>query len=199
MSWIVRGDTPGSYDFQALYHGDARSIGVPVSLSARTQKPVVVSDAGDLKVVVDGGDHTYANYPYDVRLGLRNDGPNTVYNPSLKVDLNAADDFDCAPGGDRHALRRQRASRRNRLVRQLPVLPAAVRSARARVLVRRAGRWQELRRGAHLQPPDNCHARHRVPDRRRRRPRWVNGHLGRGTRRHRLQAVPRRDLGHLLR
>jgi hypothetical protein len=79
-SWIVRGDTGGTYDLTAGYSSVLKVAGlddVPVQFDATTRIKVWAGDAVEL--LVQAEDAAYAHHPYRVRLGLKNVSDVPVY------------------------------------------------------------------------------------------------------------------------
>ena len=85
QTWIVRGDTAGSYDLSADYSGVLNPISVPVSLQAKTAEPLKVWGVSALQLIVDAEDTAVRQSPYRVRVGIKNVADVPVYNPGVEL------------------------------------------------------------------------------------------------------------------
>lgn len=96
-SWIVRGDTAGSYHVTAQYAGILAPFDAPVRATARTATPLRVWGADALRLVVDAETDAFAYYPYRVRVGLRNISNVPVHNVEIALSGTENEGFIWQP------------------------------------------------------------------------------------------------------
>ena len=83
VSWIVRGDTAGTYDIFADFSGILAPFNEPVTTKFKTDKPIKVYGGDALKLVIEQEyyDDTYNCWQVDFK--LTNVSDITIYNPSV--------------------------------------------------------------------------------------------------------------------
>ena len=84
-SWVVRGDTEGSYDITASYAGRLEPFGTTVAMqAAQPTEPLHVWGGSALEMTVDADKAVYDRYPYRVRIGLTNKADVPIYNATVE-------------------------------------------------------------------------------------------------------------------
>ena len=96
-SWVVRGDTEGSYEPTARYAATLNPIDLPIALQAKLAAPIQVFGASAMKLVVDTDDRFDDRYPGHVRVGIKNVSPATVSNASLEIPVAGAKGYVAQP------------------------------------------------------------------------------------------------------
>ena len=96
-SWVVRGDSEGSYEPTARYAATLNPIDLPVALQAKLAAPIEVYGASAMKLVVDTDDHYDDRYPGHVRVGIKNVSPATISNASLEIPVEGAKGYVAQP------------------------------------------------------------------------------------------------------
>jgi PKD repeat protein/flagellar hook assembly protein FlgD/lysophospholipase L1-like esterase len=84
ISWVVRGDTEGSYQVSAAYTSLVMPFEQPVRLEARTAEPFKIWAGSALRMEIEAEDRVSALHPYRVRVGLHNLADVPVYNASVE-------------------------------------------------------------------------------------------------------------------
>ncbi len=96
-SWVVRGDSEGTYEPTARYAATLNPIDLPIALQAKLAAPIQVYGASAMKLVVDTDDRFDDRYPGHVRVGIRNVSPATVSNASLEIPVEGAKGYVAQP------------------------------------------------------------------------------------------------------
>jgi len=86
VNWLVRGDTPGSYQPSAEYTATLQPVGAPLDLMATLQDPLQVFGADAVKLNIDADATATDRYPYHLRIGLTNTAPSPIYNAQIQLD-----------------------------------------------------------------------------------------------------------------
>lgn len=89
-SWVVRGDTEGSYDLTAAYRGRLQPVDEAVEIDATTQTPLKVWGGSALKMTIDTDDAVVNGTPMRVRVGLTNKADVPVYNAAVELTDDGA-------------------------------------------------------------------------------------------------------------
>ncbi|MBO9521583.1 MAG: carboxypeptidase regulatory-like domain-containing protein [Nocardioidaceae bacterium] len=111
VSWIVRGDTAGSYDLTASYAGTLEPTGTPVSVTAKLAKPLKVWGASAITLSVDVDDTAYGMwdqrdnpfqewvgaYPYHATITVKNVADVPVYNLDVALTAQGRENFVLQP------------------------------------------------------------------------------------------------------
>ncbi|MEV8517186.1 PKD domain-containing protein [Dactylosporangium sp. NPDC051484] len=105
-AWLVRGDKEGFYDLNATYAATLSPFGEPVTVDARTIKPVHVWGGSAVTIIVDAEQDIYNRYPYRVRVGLKNVADVPIYNAAVQMTDQHSPHYLRQPG---QALRQETA------------------------------------------------------------------------------------------
>ena len=98
-TWVIRGDTPGSYRFSAQYNGQFDKIEVPIELQASLAEPLRIWGKEALSLSVAGDEGSLATgRPYHVVISVTNVAPIPLYNLNLSVDSKVHANFVFQPG-----------------------------------------------------------------------------------------------------
>ena len=83
VSWIVRGDTAGTYDIFADFSGILAPFNEPVTTKFKTDKPIKVYGGDALKLIIkqEYNDEIFGTWHVDFE--LKNVSDITIYNPSV--------------------------------------------------------------------------------------------------------------------
>ena len=84
--WILRGDTPGSYDLSADFQGTLRDFGVQVKANFATKDPVEVRGGEHLWLDVVTESEILEYTDGAIRVGFRNEDKDPVYYPKIKLE-----------------------------------------------------------------------------------------------------------------
>ncbi len=97
-TWVVRGDTPGSYYMSAEYKAQLQPFAAPVDITAALANPFRVwgKEAFKLSVKADEG-KLETGRPYHVTVAITNEAPIPFYNMNLSIDSNVHANFDFQP------------------------------------------------------------------------------------------------------
>lgn len=97
VTWVVRGDLEGQYQLSGTYTAVMSPIGRAVSFDVVATDPLQVYGASALQLVIDADAAAYAQYPYDVRVGLRNVSPVPVYNAAIELKTSGKQNYIYQP------------------------------------------------------------------------------------------------------
>ena len=86
ISWVLRGDEPGTYAPTIDYSGTLNPFAIKIKDSARLESPIQVSDPSLLQLRAAFPDIVYANEPFTVTLELKNQSSKPFYDAYLQVD-----------------------------------------------------------------------------------------------------------------
>ncbi|MDR1998319.1 MAG: hypothetical protein LBQ06_00005, partial [Frankiaceae bacterium] len=84
-TWLVRGDTEGSYDLSAVYGGTVEPIGQGIQLTALTQSPLQVWGASALQTTITADCLAARWAPYHISIAVKNISDTDVYNFMLEL------------------------------------------------------------------------------------------------------------------
>ncbi|WP_026421932.1 PKD domain-containing protein [Actinokineospora inagensis] len=96
-SWVVRGDTEGSYQLSASYVGSLEPIGSTVSVQATNARPLHVWGASALTMTIDTDSTTSERVPFDVGVTLHNVADVPVYNLAIEAQQDQTPGFIYQP------------------------------------------------------------------------------------------------------
>ena len=82
-SWIVRGDTAGSYPISATYSASLKPTDLPVRLTAAPAEPIRVWGLEAIEFIIEHDAELNSLDPYHVRVGMRNVSDVPVYNAEM--------------------------------------------------------------------------------------------------------------------
>ena len=85
IEWIVRGDTPGSYNLSADFSGILETFNEQISASFVTENPIVVDNSSGLRLIVEVEKVKYSGDDLLYRVGFMNEKSSEIYMPNISM------------------------------------------------------------------------------------------------------------------
>ncbi len=98
VSWVVRGDQPGSYLFSAGYNAQLEPFEAPIAIVAKLKEPLRIWGAEALKLVVEADEGSASTgVPYHVTLAVKNVSTIPLYGVAVAADSGVHSGFIYQP------------------------------------------------------------------------------------------------------